>query len=93
MGIKAQPDQALKAANRLLSLIKRMSFDVKSKLKLFNIFFVSPILLYASDAWEIYKCHHIDKIHIKFCKHFIGVGTPNFAVYGDLRRFLPTKVP
>ena len=88
-GIKALSDQALKAANQLLALFKRMSFDVRTKLRLFDSL-VSPILLYASEVWGIFGYDHIDKIHIKFCKNLLGVRaqTPNFAVYGDLGRFL-----
>ena len=86
--IKALSDQALKAANQLLALFKRMSFDVRTKLRLFDSL-VSPILLYASEVWGIFGYDHIDKIHIKFCKNLLGVRaqTPNFAVYGDLGRF------
>ena len=87
-GVKALSEQALKAANQLLALSKRMSFDVKTKLKLFDSL-VSPILLYASEVWGIYEYEHIDKIHIKFCKNILGVRTqsPNYAVYGDLGRY------
>ena len=87
-GIKALSDQALKAANQLLALFKRMSFDVRTKLRLFNSL-VSPILLYASEVWGIFWYDHIEKINIKFCKNLLGVRaqTPNFAVYGDLGRF------
>ena len=87
-GVKALSEQALKAANQLLALSKRMSFDVKTKLKLFDSL-VSPILLYASEVWGIYEYEHIDKIHIKFCKNILGVKTqsPNYAVYGDLGRY------
>ena len=49
-----------------------MSFDVKTKLKLFDSI-VSPILLYASEVWGIYEYEHIDIIHIKFCKNILGV--------------------
>ena len=87
-GVKALSEQALKAANQLLALSKRMSFDVKTKLKLFDSL-VSPILLYASEVWGIYEYEHIDKIHIKLCKNILGVRTqsPNYAVYGDLGRY------
>ena len=87
-GIKALSDQALKATNQLLALFKRMKFDVKSKLRLFDSL-VSPIILYASEVLGIYGYDHIDKIHIKFCKNLLGVRakTPNYAVYGELGRF------
>ena len=83
-GIKALSDQALKAANQLLALFRRMSFDVRTKLRLFGSL-VSPILLYASEVWGIFRYDHIDKIHINFCKNLLGVRaqTPNFALYGD----------
>ena len=86
-GVKALSEQALKAANQLLALSKRMSFYIKTKLKLFDKL-VSPILLYASEVWGLYKYENIDKIHIKFCKNILGVRTqtPNYAVYGDLGR-------
>ena len=60
-----------------------MKFDVKTKLRLFDI------ILYASEVWGIYGYGHIDKIHIKFCKNLLGVRaqTSNYAVYGDLGRF------
>ena len=48
-GVKALSDQALKAANNLLALFKRMSFEVRTKLKLFDSL-VSPILLYGSEV-------------------------------------------
>ena len=63
-GIKALSDQALKATNQLLALFKRMKFDVKTKLRLFDSL-VSPIILYASEVWGIYGYDHIDKIHKK----------------------------
>ena len=83
--VKALMEQALKAANKFLALSKRMSFDIKVKLKLFDSL-VSPILLYASEVWGISEYEHIDKIHIKFCKNILGVRTqtPN---YGDLGRY------
>ena len=88
-GVKALSEQALKAVNQLLALTKRMSFDVKTKLKLIDSL-VSPILLYASEVWGIYEYEHIDKIHIiEFCKNILVVRTqsPNYAVYGDLGRY------
>ena len=87
-GIKALSDQALKAANQLLALSKRMCFDVKTKLRLFDSL-VFPILLYASEVSGIFGYDHIDKVHIKFCKNLLGVRvqTSNFAVCRDLGRF------
>ena len=59
-GVKALSEQALKAANQVLALSKRMSFDIKTKLKLFDSL-LSHILLYASEVWGIYEYEHFDK--------------------------------
>ena len=65
-----------------------MSFNIKTKLKLFDSL-VSPIFLYAAEVWGIYEYEHMDKIHIKFYKNILGVRTqtPNYSVYGDLGRY------
>ena len=88
MTTKALSDQALRAANNLLALFKRVSFDVKTKLSMFDSF-VTPIILYGAEVWGIYDIKIIDRIHIKFCKSILGVRqqTPNSAVYGALGRF------
>lgn len=85
---KALSDQALRAANGLLALFKRLSFDVKTKLSLFDSL-VTQLLLYGAEVWGIYEVKNIDKIHIKFCKAILGVRqqTPNYAVYGELGRY------
>ncbi|MEW8548192.1 MAG: reverse transcriptase family protein, partial [Candidatus Thiodiazotropha sp.] len=85
---KALSDQALRAANGLLALFKRLSFDIKTKLSLFDSL-VTPILLYGAEVWGIYNINSIDKIHIKYCKAILGVRqqTPNYAVFGELGRY------
>ena len=86
-GVKALSDQALRAVNNLLGLFRRVYFDIKTKLALFDAL-VTPILLYNAEGWGLYDFPHIDKIHIKFCKILLGVRqqTPNYAVYGELGR-------
>ena len=69
---KALSDQALRAANGLLALFKRLSFDIKTKLSLFDSL-VTPILLYSAEVWGIYNISNMDKIHIKYCKAILGV--------------------
>ena len=87
-GVKALSDQALRATNCLLSLFKRVSFDLKTKISLFDSL-VTPILLYGSEVWGMQGFDCIDKVHIKFLKILLGVRpqTPNYAVYGELGRF------
>jgi hypothetical protein len=73
--IKVLCDQALKAYYCLLSLFTRVNLDIKTKLSLFDSL-VLHILLYASEMiWGIYEFKEIDKLHIKFCKHTLGVQT------------------
>ena len=85
-------DQALRAYYNLLSLFDRVSFDIRTKLKLFDTMVV-PILLYGSEVWGVYDFKNVDKLHIRFCKNLLGVRqqTPNMAVYGELGR-LPLSV-
>ena len=55
---KALSDQALRAANGLLALFKRLSFDIMTKLSLFDSL-VTPILLYGAEVWGIYNISNI----------------------------------
>ena len=86
--VKTLSDQALRAYYNLLSLFDKVSFDVRTKLKLFDTMVV-PILLYGSEVWGVYDFKNVDKLHIRFCKNILGVRqqTPNMAVYGELGRF------
>ena len=89
-GVKALSDQALRATNCLLSLFKRVSLDLKTKISLLVFDSrVTPMLVYGSEVWGVQGFDCIDKIHIKFLKMLSGVRpqTPNFAVYGELGRF------
>ena len=88
MTTKTLSDQAARVANNLLALFKRLSFDVKTKLALFDSL-VTPIILYGAEVWGIYDIKKIDRIHIKFCKAILGVKqqTLNNAVYGELGRY------
>ena len=84
-GVKAFSDQALRATNSLLALFKRVSFDLKTKISLFDSL-VTPILLYGSEVWDMQGLNCIDKVHIKFLTILLGVRqqTPNYAVYGQV---------
>ena len=48
-----------------------------------------PIILYGSEVWGLYSTSEVDKLHMKFCKHILGVRpqTSNAAVLGELGRF------
>jgi hypothetical protein len=85
---KTLAEQGLRAYNSLLGIFDRIKLDVKTKLHLFDSL-ITPILLYGSDVWGIYKYKDIDKLQIKFYKYVLGVKkqTPNCAVYGELGKF------
>ena len=53
MMTKTLSEQALRAANNLLALFKRLAFDVKMKLSLFDSL-VMPIILYGAECWGIF---------------------------------------
>ena len=84
--MKALLDQALRTANGPLALFKCLSFDIMTKLSLFDSL-ITPILLYGAEVWGIYNISNIDKIfvHIKYCKAILGIRqqTPNHAVFGE----------
>ena len=78
--------------------IKRL--PIKAALKLFDSI-ITPILLYGSEIWGTYnylsfekwdKCE-IEKVHLNFCKHILGVNrsTTNILVRGELGRY-PLKL-
>ena len=50
---------------------------------------ISPILLYGSEIWGIYNYKEVDRLHLKFCKHLLGVKpqTSSAAVLGELGRY------
>lgn len=86
--VKMLNEQALKAYNHLLSVFSRLTLDIKTKLSLFDALIV-PIILYGSEIWGAYDHSELDKLHLKFCKHILGVKqqTSNAAVLGELGRF------
>ena len=49
---------------------------------------VLPILLYGSDIWGHSDCAAVERVHLKFCKPLLGVGstTSDVAVLGELGR-------
>ena len=67
---------------------------------------IKPILTYGNEIWgsctrkfhnstrsidTIYKDLHAEKLHLKFCKHILGIHSKasNMAVLGELGRLLP----
>ena len=81
-------DQASKALFQLhKTLHKFKNVPVSLTLDLFDKF-ISPILNYASEMWGFHSAPEIERIHLTFCKHILGVKktTQNDFVYGLLGR-------
>ena len=49
---------------------------------------VTPILNYEGEVWGFCKAKQIERVHLQFCKHLLGVkqSTQNNFVYGDFGR-------
>jgi hypothetical protein len=48
---------------------------------------VKPILLYGCEIWSFGNNDIIERVHLKFCKHFFNLktkSTPNFMIYGEI---------
>ena len=58
------------------------------KLDLFDKL-TEPILSYGCEVWATHDADILEKIHIRFCKHVLGVRlqTQNNFVYGELGRY------
>jgi hypothetical protein len=54
---------------------------------------ITPILTYGAEIWGFHAAPDIEKIHITFRKHVLGVSskTSNIAVLGELGR-MPMKI-
>ena len=87
-----------KAQRAVYALTNR--FPIQAALKLFDSI-VTPILLYGSEIWGTYNYlsfekwdkYDIEKVHLNFCKHLLGVNrsTTNILVRGQLGRY-PLKL-
>ena len=65
--------QASKAVNRIFHCQRQFGFfQTKDIFKLFDSI-VCPILCYGSEIWGYEYSKTIEKIHIRFCKKFIGL--------------------
>lgn len=80
--------QALKAIFKLKSFISKFTeFSVSHTLDLFDKL-ILPILNYGSEVWGFSKADVIERTHLQFCKHLLGVKlqTQNNFIYGELGR-------
>ena len=69
-----QRAQANKSIFEIKSYQKKFGhFAIIDQFKLFD-FMVKPILLYGGDIWGYEYADEIEKVQIRFCKDFLGVG-------------------
>ena len=68
-------------------LYKFVNIAPKHRLELFDKL-ITPILIYGSEVWRLCKGNQIERVHMKLCKHLLGVKstTQNNFVYGELGR-------
>ena len=81
--------QALKAIFKLKSyLYKFTNITAEHKLNLFDKL-ILPILNYGSQVWVFPDSQKIKLVHLKFCKHIVGVRsqTQNNFIYSELGRY------
>ena len=84
--------QALKAIYKLKSYVNKFTdLSVSHMLDLFDKL-ILPILNYGSEVWGLSKAETIERVHLQFCKHLLGVKfqTQNNIIYGELGR-LPVR--
>ena len=80
--------QALKAIFKLKSYVNKFTdFSVSHMLGLFDKF-ILPILTYGSEVSGFSKVDNIERTHLQFFKHLLGVKiqTQNNFAYGELGR-------
>jgi len=75
--------KGLNALNILLNRTQQYNFKHSVLCQLFDAF-VSATLNYGSEIWGFSKSKEIERIHMKFCKHILGVksSTCKMAIYG-----------
>ena len=80
--------QAKKAMYTVISKCRRYNLPIDIQIQLFDSM-VLPILLYGAEVWGIKEFKEIEKLHLKFLKHCLGIcnSTCNNMVYGELGRF------
>ena len=81
--------QALKAIYKLKSYVYKFSdIKISHMLDLFDKL-ILPILNYGAEVWGFAESKVIERVHLQYCKHLLGVKaqTQNDFIYGELGRF------
>ena len=91
MTVKAIANSANRALGVIMAKHKAIGgFPFKTYTKLYNSL-VAPILDYGAAVWGVKEFSHINTVHNRANRFFLGVGryTPNAAVRGELGWKLP----
>ena len=83
---------ALKALYKLNSIFSKFpNISVEHALDLFDKL-ITPVLSYGCEIWGLNNALAIEKVHLSFCKHLLGVRkqTMNKFIYGETGR-MPIK--
>lgn len=69
------------------SYAKSFCFNHTTRCAIFDTY-VSSVLNYGCEIWGFHKARDIEKLHVMFCKHTLGVrqSTNNILVYCELGR-------
>ncbi len=66
---------------------KFVNLSPEMAVQLFDVF-ITPILCYGSEVWGFHRADAIERVHLKYLKHTLGVksSVPNAFVYGEFGR-------
>ena len=76
------------AQRAMFSLLRQLDLPLDIQLELFDTL-IMPILTYGCEVWGCENLNIIEKLHLKYLKHILGVkmSTPTCMVLGETGRF------
>ena len=82
-------DQGRKALFCLNPKIQHFEFNTETRCQLFDIY-VESVISYGSEIWGFHKSPDLERLHLLFCKHVLGVrrNVCNYVIYSELGRCL-----
>ena len=77
----------IKLCTAYINIHTLLRLPINDSLALFDKM-VLPILLYGSQIWGHSDCKAVERVHLKFCKRLLGVGSTasDVAVLGEIGR-------
>ena len=64
-----------------------MNLNTETRCQLFDIY-VESVISYGSEIWGFHKSPDLERLHLLFCKHVLGVrrNVCNYMIYSELGR-------